>query len=442
MRNILSGLVWIFLYLAFCLAPLLLAIGQGRPAGRAFLVEFSIALGFVGLSILALQFALIARFKAVAAPFGIDALLKYHVQITVVGFVFVIAHPVLLFIADASKYLPLLNFATAPWRARFAAISVVALIVLVVFSVWRKRLRISYELWQVSHGILAVIVVLFALLHVSLVGFYVTGVVRHVVYDGYIGLLIFLLVWVRIVSPLRRRQRPWRVIEVRKERGETSTLVIEPVGHAGFVFDPGQFGWIAVGRSPFSVTQHPFSFSSAGDTPPGGPISLTIKAAGDFTRTIPHVRPGTRVYVDGPHGVFSMDQRQGPGYVLIAGGVGVTPMYSMILTMREREDVRPVTLFYASSSWEEVVFREELEELTAAMPNLRVVHVLGQAPEGWSGESGRITADVLRRNLPPQYLRYEYLVCGSGAMMDAMEEALSEVGVPFRQISTERFDMV
>ena len=68
MRNTLSGLVWVLLYLLFCLAPLLLAIGQNRPPGRSFLVEFSIALGFVGLSILALQFALIARFKAVAAP--------------------------------------------------------------------------------------------------------------------------------------------------------------------------------------------------------------------------------------------------------------------------------------------------------------------------------------------------------------------------------------
>ena len=63
MKNVLSGLVWVILYLFFCLAPLVLALGQNRPPGRPFLVEFSVALGFVGLSILALQFALIARFK-------------------------------------------------------------------------------------------------------------------------------------------------------------------------------------------------------------------------------------------------------------------------------------------------------------------------------------------------------------------------------------------
>jgi predicted ferric reductase len=218
--------------------------------------------------------------------------------------------------------------------------------------------------------------------------------------------------------------------------------VIEPVGHQGFRFDPGQFGWIAVGRSPFAITQHPFSFSSAADPPPGGPVAMTIKAAGDFTKTVPDVTPGTRVYLDGPHGVFSMDRRQAPGYVFIAGGVGVTPLYSMLLTMREREDVRPVTLFYASATWDDVVFRDELAELSESMPNLRVVHVLERPPEGWTGESGYITPDVLRRHLPSQYRRYEYLICGSSAMMDAMEKALTGVGVPFRQVSTERFDMV
>jgi predicted ferric reductase len=441
MKNALSGLAWVVLYLLLCLAPLVLAVGQDRPPSRSFLVEFSVALGFVGLSILTLQFALIARFKAVAAPFGIDVLQQYHVQITFVGLAFALAHPVLLFVAD-SKYLPLLNLATAPWRARFAFISVVALLVLVGLSVWRRALHLSYEWWQATHGLLAVIVVLFALLHASLVGYYVTGLLRRVVYDGYIGTLILLLVWIRLVSPLIRLRRPWRVVRVDADRGGTSTLVIEPVGHQGFRFDPGQFGWIAVGRSPFAITQHPFSFSSAADPPPGGPVAMTIKAAGDFTKTVPDVTPGTRVYLDGPHGVFSMDRRQAPGYVFIAGGVGVTPLYSMLLTMRERQDVRPVTLFYASATWDDVVFRDELAELSESMPNLRVVHVLERPPEGWTGESGYITPDVLRRHLPSQYRRYEYLICGSSVMMDAMEKALTEVGVPFRQVSTERFDMV
>ena len=146
MKYTLSGLAWVLLYLFFCLAPLALAGGLNMPAGRPFLVEFSVALGFVGLSMLVMQFALIARFKPVAAPFGIDALLQYHVQITFVALAFALAHPVLLFFAD-SKYLALLNLLTAPWRARFAFTSVVALLVLVGLSLWRRALRLSYEWW-------------------------------------------------------------------------------------------------------------------------------------------------------------------------------------------------------------------------------------------------------------------------------------------------------
>ncbi|WP_344751773.1 hypothetical protein [Gryllotalpicola koreensis] len=154
------------------------------------------------------------------------------------------------------------------------------------------------------------------------------------------------------------------------------------------------------------------------------------------------MKPGTRVYVDGPHGVFSMDRRQAPGYVFIAGGVGVTPFVSMLATMRERGDVRPVTLFYGSPSWDEIVLREQLAELEAALPNLTLVHVLGRPDPSWTGEAGRISAELLRRRLPAQFRRYEYLICGPTQMMDAMEDALVEVGVPPARISSERFDMV
>ncbi|MHA7306230.1 ferredoxin reductase family protein [Arthrobacter sp. TMN-49] len=441
MKSVLSGLAWLSLYLLFCLAPLLLALGQPDSVDRSFLIDFSVALGFVGLSILALQFVLIARFKVVAAPFGIDALLKFHIQITFVALVFVVAHPILLFIAD-TQYLALLNPLTAPWRARFAVLSIVALLVLIGLSIWRKRLRLRYEVWKLTHGLIAVAVVLFGLLHASLVGYFVTGTLRHLLFEGYIGILIFLLVWVRLISPLMRLRRPWQVVEVKTERGNATTLVIAPVGHAGFSFKPGQFGWIAIGRSPFSITQHPFSFSCAADTQPGGSLSMTIKVAGDFTETISAVALGTRVYVDGPHGVFSMDQRQAPGYVFIAGGVGVTPMYSMLLTMLERQDVRPVTLFYASESWDDVVLRDELAELIETMPNLNLIHVLGSPPSDWDGEAGRINADMLQRHLPTQFRRYEFLLCGSTPMMDAMEEALAQVGVPYSQVSSERFDMI
>jgi predicted ferric reductase len=443
MKNALSGVAWVVLYVVFALTPLVIVELANPPKGRPFVVELSVALGFVGLAMMGLQFALIARFKAVAAPFGIDALTRFHREVSFVALAFILAHPILLFIQNASKYLPLLNVFTAPWRARFAVASVILLLALMVASLLRKRLRLSYEAWQVSHGVLAVAVVVLALLHIQGVGYYVSGDVKRALFWFFGGGLVAMLVWIRIVEPVLRLRHPWRVAAIEPERGNATTLVFEPVRHGGFSFQPGQFGWIVVGRSAFARVQHPFSFSSGAEANEDGRVAMTIKAAGDFTGRIASFPVGTKVYVDGPHGVFSIDREQAQGYVFIAGGVGITPLYSMLVTMKEREDVRPATLLYASQRWEDVIFREQLEELERTMPNLRVVHVLSEPPSVWAGETGLIDAAIVSRHVPERfYSRYEFFVCGSPAMLDAMEDVLLSLGVPASRLNTERFDFV
>jgi hypothetical protein len=120
---------------------------SSRSAASSDLIRASspsVALGFVGLAMMGLQFALIARFKPVAAPFGIDALTKFHKQVSYVALTFILAHPILLFIQNGPKYLPLLNVFTAPWRARFAIAATLLLLALIGLSAGRKRLRLSY----------------------------------------------------------------------------------------------------------------------------------------------------------------------------------------------------------------------------------------------------------------------------------------------------------
>ena len=443
MKNALTSVLWIALYVLFAVTPLAIVALGDPPKGRPFLVEFSVALGFVGLAMMGLQFALIARFKAVAAPFGIDALTRFHREVSFVALAFILAHPILLFIQNASKYLPLLNVFTAPWRARFAVASLLLLLALVAASLLRKRLRLSYEGWQLSHGVLAVAVVVLALAHIEGVGYYVSGEVKRLLFWFLAGGLVALLVWIRIIQPLLRLRHPWRIAAIEPERGNATTMVIEPVHHEGWGFEPGQFGWIVVGRSAFARVHHPFSFSSSAEGIEDGRVAMTIKASGDFTDRIASFPVGTRVYIDGPHGVFSLDRQQAQGYVFIGGGVGITPLYSMLLTMREREDVRPVSLLYASDRWEDVIFREQLEELEQTMPSLRVVHVLTEPPSDWAGETGRIDADVIARHVAErQYSRYEFFICGAPAMLDAMETLLLSLGVPASRLNTERFDFV
>jgi ferredoxin-NADP reductase len=141
--------------------------------------------------------------------------------------------------------------------------------------------------------------------------------------------------------------------------------------------------------------------------------------------------------------VFTIDREEGAGYGLIGGGVGITPLRSMVLSLQERGDVRPVVLFYGARDEDDLTFDEELTALDAQLPNLTVVRVLSQPSEGWTGERGYITADVLRRHLPERLLaHFQYFICGPGVLMDAMEAVLPALGVPVDRVHTERFEMV
>ena len=442
MRHATHAVFWIVVYLAVAVAPLVFALIDLEP-GRGIIINFSVALGFVGLSMMGLQFALVARFQRVAAPFGIDVLLQFHRQIAYVGLAFVLAHPLLLFVAN-TKFLALLNPLTAPLRAHMAVLSVIALLTLVALSVWRKRLHISYETWQLTHGVLAVVAVVAALVHVLLVDYYVDEPWEKALWILMSAAFVWLLVWVRIIKPLQRYRRSWVIEKVIPERGNTYTMVLEPsAGRAhnanGFTFEPGQFAWIMVGRSPFAITQHPFSFSSSAERTDR--VMLSVKAAGDFTSEIGSLVPGTKVYLDGPYGAFTVDRHEGPGFVFIGAGVGVTPLMSMMRTLADRKDVRPSYLFLNNRDTESIIFREEIEALKSRL-NLTVVHVLSHPDDAWKGERGHLNADLCRRYLPERYHHLQYFICGPGPMMDATEDALAEIGVPADRVHTERFVMV
>jgi predicted ferric reductase len=308
--------------------------------------------------------------------------------------------------------------------------------------VFRKRLGIRYEAWYVTHGLFALFVVIASLYHVFVIGRYSSTAILEAMWLLYAVIVTGLILWHKIWTPIRNWNKKWEVVENRVERGDARTLVLKPVGHDGFDFQPGQFSWLKTGSTPFGLGQHPISMSSPGDVPPGGEVRFTIKNLGDWSgEEVPAMKPGDTMWLDGPHGVFSSDREQGMGYVLIGGGVGITPLYSMLQTMAEREDVRPVLLFYGAQDLETLTFYEALEELKGRM-NLQVIYVLTDPPEGWDGESGYITGEIMSRYLPKQYKRFVYLICGPEPLMDAMEQALPELGVPQALVQTERFDMV
>jgi len=435
--------IWVLVYLVVAIAPLPIGLIQLDPS-RGFVINLSVALGFVGLSMLGLQFVLAARSHRVEAPFGIDLVLQFHRQISYVALALILLHPILLFLFNR-HFLSLLDILHSPLRAKFAVTSVAALLALIVISVWRTRLGLSYEAWQLLHWSLALVVVFAALLHVVLIGYYVSQPWEKALWIAMTLGFVALGIWVRVVKPLQRRKRRWRVLDVVPELGNTCTIRLQPVdpsafGAHRFAFHPGQFAWILTEKSsPFALTYHPFSISSSAEDT--RTVSFTIKSEGDFTRKVASLTPGTIVYIDGPWGDFSMDSHEGPGFVFIGAGVGVTPILSMLLTLADRDDLRRCYLFLGNHDEESITCCDKIEHLTSSL-DLKVVHVLSSPSPGWTGETGYIDAKLLDRYLPPRRNRLQYFICGPVAMMDASEAALGELGVPAEQIHSERFAMV
>lgn len=439
MRRVLYGTFWIVIYLILVLAPLfVLMVGPARPGGRGFWTEFSVTLGFAGLAMMGLQFLLTARYRQLTAPYGIDVVYHFHRQISLVAFVLIVAHPVILFLTRPET-IALLDIFNAPWRARFGVLGLLVLALLIATSIWRIQLRISYEPWRISHGILATAAVTLAMGHVVLVGYYVDSPGKRALWLTLGAIWIGSLLYIRIFKPLIMVRRPYLIEAVKPERGNTYSIVLRPDGHKGMVFKPGQFAWLTVWSSPFAIMEHPFSFSSSAMQTDC--LEMSIKELGDFTSKIKTIKPGTRAYLDGPYGVFSIDDNFAPGYVFIAGGVGITPVISILRTMADRSDQRPVLLIYGSRSWEEVTFREEIEELKDRL-NLDVVHVLEIAPDEWEGETGYVTADLLARYLPQNRFELEYFICGPDPMLNAVEAALERLGISLEQTQAERFNLV
>ena len=403
-------------------------------------MDFSAALGFVALSVLGLQFALAARFTRSSAPFGIDAVLTYHRQISFFAVLAAFGHPVLLFVAR-DRYRALLDVVHAPLRAQCAWASVAALGLLMVTSIWRKSLRLSYPVWHVLHSVLGVVVVLAGLAHAFLVDHYLSEPWVRAAWAVYGAVFVWLAVWVRLIKPLRLGRRPWRVVELWPEPGGSLTLGLEPAfRHGGreFSFRAGQFAWILPSRNPFTPTWHPFSMSSSALR---FRVEFTIKQVGEFTGSLRRLKVGDRVYVDGPHGSFTLEDNPGMGYVFVGAGVGVTPFLSMLATLADQGDRRPCWLFLANRHEDQVTGVRQLARLQGRL-NLRVVHAISRPSDQWSGERGRIDTGLLDRHLPLERRSLQYFVCAGGPMVSAVEEALGELGIPADRVHSEHFGMV
>jgi len=438
-RDVARAALWLALYALLALQPILILLAAPSAGRGGFGHELSSVLGFLALSTMTMQFALTARFTWLAPPFGTDLVYAFHRSITWVSLALVLAHPVALLGRDTPEALGWLGVVGVPASIAAGVLALYALAALLVTSTLRRALRLPYEPWRVTHGLLATAALALGSFHALSADRLLARPVERWAWIAWTGAWGLLLVRVRILKPLVLLRRPWRVREVRPEGGRVTTLVLEPDGHEGFRFRAGQFAWLTLFGSPFLAREHPFSFSGSSQAAPR--LELSIKAAGDFTERAQRIAPGARAYVDGPFGSMTLDGfPDADGYLLVAGGIGIAPCLSILRTLADRGDRRRHVLVYGTARWEATPFRDALLELKARL-HLEVVHVIEEPPDGWRGETGLVSQELLARHLPRD-MRVTCFVCGPPRMMNAVERALVRLGVPLGDVHSERFDLV
>ncbi len=402
-------------------------LAWGRLAG--LLAAFSILL----------QVTLVGRAKWVERAFGLDRLTRLH---HVVGFslvVLLVAHPILVTAGHAMQagtgfFAQLLDFFRNWEDVLAAAIALGIFLAAILFSVAVVLKKLRYETWYATHLTIYIAIAL-AFGHQLAVGSDLTDNRWFARY--WIALYVFTfgnLIFYRIIRPLRVffRQR-FAVARLAPEAGDVTSVYISGRNLSAFPVETGQFMLVRFLAPGFRWEEHPFSMSCR---PDGKQLRLTIKRLGDFTRRIPDLKPGTQVIIDGPHGIFPARHCASSKILLIAGGIGITPIRSLAEEFVAMG--RDVILLYANRDHKTLVFAQELDELErSSSGRLRVVPVMSDDP-AWPGEKGRLDRDRIARLVPDLRERDAYL-CGPPPMMKAVRSILAGLGVPRKRIHYERF---
>jgi len=225
------------------------------------------------------------------------------------------------------------------------------------------------------------------------------------------------------------------VINVIRETEDIATFrMVRP---DGFEFKPGQFLTVRV-----NVDGKPVARCYTISSPPEatGYLEISVKRQGLLSGTLHStVRPGSMIAINAAAGGFTYPAGDDRSVVLIAGGVGITPMTCMLRHAVQADPTRPVTLLYSVHTNRDVAFREELRLLGARNPQVKLVVTTTRGPHETEFFSGRIDRRMIQDHVddPANTI---FMICGPAPMIDAMKSALAELGVPAAQIRSEAFE--
>ncbi len=411
----------------------LLSAGNAGSLALAFGRLFGLLAATFALT----QFLLMGRIAWIEKPFGLDHLASYHRfnGYAAIGFILIHAPFVILGYALMAH----INYFTQYKQVLLtyedvipAAIAVGLFVAVVACSIYIVRKHLKFETWYYVHLLVYAAIVL-AFSHQLAVGGSFQGhpLARAYWLAVYIFVAFNVLFW-RFTKPTINLLRfNFRVARLEQETDSATSVHIGGRGFDKWPVKPGQYVLVRFLSKRFIWQEHPFSLSAV---PADNTFRLTIRSLGDYTSLIPHLKIGGRVLVSGPFGRFTDDIAVTDKRLFIAGGVGITPLGTLI--RQALAAGKDCTLIYGNRSIGDVIFKNELAKLQPK--GLKIYPVFSDAPKGFKGETGYINGERIAR-LVPDFAKRDVYICGPQVMMDSVIADLHKTELPAEQLHFERF---
>ncbi len=406
----------------------------------SILIALGRAAGFFAAWLLIVQLILISREHRIESSFGLDRLtLAHHLNGLLIP-LFIGAHVFALTYGYALRkdrtYFEQAMVFLRDWEDVLdAAIGVLLLVVVVILSITFVKKRLKYESWYFVH-LLTYLAAFLVVGHQFESGFDLANNQTFAIFWAIVLLLVILnLAAFRFAKPLfLLHKHRFSIDRFEQDAAGVVSLYVQGRNLSALSIRGGQFFILRFLTKKLWLQAHPFSLSCA---PNDSYLRFTIKAVGDFTAELPLIHRGTPILIEGPFGKFTAENCKKEKVLLLAGGIGITPIRSICDELIQQK--KDIILLYGNRTERDIALRTEVEEL-AKNSCLQLTHVLSAAPSDWTGEKGHLDKKKIQRLVPDVFSR-EIFLCGPPPMMQMLIGSLLSLGVKKRHLHYERFSL-
>jgi predicted ferric reductase len=390
--------------------------------------------GLAAALLLLLQLPLAGRLKTLDRLFSLPVLYRFHrLNAYLIG-ILIVSHPVMVLTSEGQWLIP---FEIRYWPEWLGIPLLTTLLTQIILTRWRNYVFRSYLIWRRIHFTLGFLALLLLSVHILNVSetFKESGLPRNLVSIAISGSVILWL-WIRL------RRRPffsprWKVIDIESVGANDFRIDLKPEKKPHFSYMPGQFAFLSFDALSISKEAHPFTLSSTPTRPET--VQFIVRDRGDWTHRLNTIRKGDRAFIEGPYGRFShrlLPTRK--DIIMIAGGIGITPMLSMLRYQYDYKDSRRITLIWSNQTRAHLFAQEELNAIRTRLTNFTWLPIFTRE-KGEDGQMGRLDQVMLKHTLRGGRMESAIFLCGPPPMMNVVQADLIRIGFPKSSIHTEAF---